>query len=90
MRYKHTYKRDAKGKRYKSIPNLVDIQPHLNDLYVEVTSTDRLDQLALKYYGDKSLWYVIAQANNIGKGTICIHKGAIIRIPANPRSSGGN
>ena len=62
----------------------------MQDQYIQVTQTDRLDIIAQKYYGDKSLWYVIANANNVGKGTICIHKGTILRIPSRTGIASGD
>jgi hypothetical protein len=43
--------------KYPSIP--LDSQ----DIYVYVNQGDRYDTLALTYYGDVSLWWVIARAN---------------------------
>ena len=34
-----------------------------SDIYVITTDGDRLDDLALQYYGDASLWWVISTAN---------------------------
>ena len=44
---------------------------------------ERLDNVAFRYYGDASLWWVIAQANHIGKGTLVIENGIQLRIPTN-------
>jgi len=42
-----------------------------------------LDNLANKYYEDSSLWWIIARANNIGKGDLTVPLGKQIRIPFN-------
>lgn len=42
---------------------------------------DRLDLLAKEFYGDETLWFVIAKANNLGKGSLNVPAGRIIRIP---------
>lgn len=42
---------------------------------------DRLDLLASEFYGDESLWFVIAKANNLGKGSMVIPPGLIITVP---------
>jgi nucleoid-associated protein YgaU len=42
---------------------------------------DRLDILAKEYYNDEALWFVIAKANNLGKGSLDVPAGRIIRIP---------
>lgn len=41
----------------------------------------RLDKLAFDYYGDVTLWPIIARANRLGKGTIMVPPGKRIRIP---------
>jgi nucleoid-associated protein YgaU len=42
---------------------------------------DRLDLLAKEFYGDERLWFVIARANNLGKGSLVIPKGIAVIIP---------
>lgn len=55
-----------------------------NDIYVYTTQGDRYDVLALNYYGDSSLWWIIAAGNpNIDLMTLVIPEGVQIRIPAN-------
>lgn len=43
---------------------------------------DRLDSLAKRYYDDATLWWVIAQANNLGKGSYYIPAGMEVVIPS--------
>jgi hypothetical protein len=59
------------------------IKPSDNDIYVISESTDRLDILALKYYNDKSLWWIIATANNLNDASYSIEPGKQLRIPSN-------
>lgn len=54
------------------------------DIYVRTTPGDRLDLLAFKYYGNINYWWIIAEANGLGKGTVAIEPGTQVRIPANP------
>lgn len=55
-----------------------------NDIYVYTTQGDRYDILALNYYGDSSLWWIIAAGNpNIDLMTLVIPEGVQIRIPGN-------
>lgn len=42
---------------------------------------DRLDLLAKEYYGDENFWFVIAMANNLGKGSLNVPAGLILKIP---------
>ena len=65
--------------RYPEIPR------NFSDTYVYVTDGDRYDTLALTYYKDASLWWIISIANatNI-QNSLTPPIGAQIRIPANP------
>jgi len=51
-----------------------------NDIYVITQSGDRLDNLAFQFYGNVSLWWYIAKANNLT--SITIEAGKRLRIPA--------
>lgn len=53
-----------------------------DDLYIQITSADRLDKLATTFYGTPTLWYVIAAANGLGKGTLRVAKNTNLRIPS--------
>lgn len=49
---------------------------------------DRLDLLAKEFYGDESLWFVIAKANNLGKGSMNVPAGIVVRVPFYEEYSG--
>jgi nucleoid-associated protein YgaU len=49
-------------------------------LRVRVARFDRLDQLAAKYLGDGSYWWVIAMMNDLSWG-FKFEEGQILRIP---------
>ena len=51
------------------------------DLHIISTEGDRLDNLALKYYDDVSLWWIIAKANNLDAAHIGLEVDKQIRIP---------
>jgi phage tail protein X len=71
-------KRVYKTTRYPVIP------PSSSDLYIISNETDFLDTLAYKYYGDPTLWIIIASANpGLGKGRLSIPSGLTLRIPIN-------
>lgn len=59
------------------------IKPSNDDIYIISESSDRLDILAQKYYGDPNLWWVIATANNLNDASYSIGEGIQMRIPAN-------
>lgn len=52
------------------------------DIYIETTSLDRLDKLAQTFYDDISLWWIIAAANGLGKGTLIVPSNTRLRIPS--------
>lgn len=52
-----------------------------DDTYILSQQGDRLDILAKEFYGDEVFWHVIAKANGLGKGTLAVPPGIIIRIP---------
>ena len=53
-----------------------------NDYYIISQVTDRLDLIATDFYGDSTLWWVIAAANGLGKGTLIVPANTKLRIPA--------
>jgi len=84
MRYQFTpvYKR-YDGKNVYRTTYYPIIPESINDTYIIASEADYLDSLAKKYYGDESYWWVIAQANNLGKGKLSIPQGKQLRIPDN-------
>lgn len=54
-----------------------------SDIYVTVSELEYLDSLAQKYYGDESLWWVIARANNLPGYKLSVSSNKQIRIPGN-------
>ena len=51
-----------------------------NEKFVRPVDGDRLDTLAYRYYGDITLWWVIAKANGI-KGKVVTSVDDVLRIP---------
>ena len=85
-------------KRYASIPitlrydnkrvflttNYPIIYPSDDDIIIVTNEADYLDSLAYKYYGDPTLWFIIALANpGVGKGRLSLSPGLNLRIPTN-------
>jgi hypothetical protein len=62
------------------IPNIM--ADPLSDFYIKTTSIERLDKLAQQFYNDASMWWIIAAANGIGKGTLVIPTDTDLRIPS--------
>ena len=62
------------------------IQPTNNDYYVITTVDDRLDLIALDFYQDSSLWWIIASANALPGDSIYPPIGVQLRIPTDIQS----
>jgi hypothetical protein len=69
--------------RYKINPIYPEIPPSPEDYYVITTAGDRYDILALQFYNDSSLWWIIAAANNTEQASLVTQPGVQIRIPGN-------
>lgn len=70
------------GKRVYQTTIYPIILPSSTDLQVISNETDYLDTLAYKYYGDPTLYWIIAIANpSLGKGRLSIPPGLTLRIP---------
>lgn len=83
-RYQNIPKTKIDGKlvyvtsRYPEVPITSD------DIYVYSVQGDRFDVLALQYYKDSSLWWIISIANTdkLPQNSLVIPEGLQIRIPA--------
>ena len=58
---------------YKDIPESND------DIFIVSQDGDRLDSLAFQFYKDPTLWWYIAQANNLS--SMNLEPGLNLRIP---------
>jgi len=74
--------KDEEGKRKRSTTIIPAIPSTAADTFIITTSTDRLDKLANTFYQDVTLWWVIAAANGLGKGTLIVPANTRLRIPA--------
>ena len=66
---------------YEEVPQRND------DILVITQEGDRFDNLAYQYYGDPSLWWFIARANNMV--SMNVEVGTHLRIPANTSKAKG-
>lgn len=77
-------KRSESGKQVYQSLTLPVISELDSDIYIVTNTTDRLDSLAFRFYGQAKYWWILAIVNNLGKGTIAVEPGIQLRIPANP------
>ena len=79
--YSNSIKKEKDGREvytpkiYPNIP-LMD-----TDVYVATETGDRLDTLAHQFYGDSTLGWIIASANNIHNASFGLVDGTVLRIP---------
>lgn len=62
------------------------IESQESDVIIISNEADYLDSLAYTYYNDPTLWWVIALANNLGKGRMSVPSGLQLRIPVDINS----
>lgn len=74
-------KLNATGSAYYRTNVYPTIEPSDTDYYVITTINDRLDLMALDFYQDTSLWWVIASANSLPGDSIYPPIGIQLRIP---------
>ena len=88
-RYKSTLTNEsAENKNLKYNTTIYEEVPERNDdIFLVSQNGDRLDKLAHQFYGDSSLWWYIAKANNLKHMNIksCIS----LRIPVSTEFARG-
>lgn len=65
-------------------PSLV---PTNNDYYIIARGEDRLDLIATDFFGDPTLWWVVAMANDLPGDSMFPPMGFQLRIPGNLSSA---
>jgi len=73
---------DKDGKRVYTSTYYPPIPLTNSDQFIQTKVGTRLDNLAQVYYGDSTLWWVIAKANGI-KGFTSLKPNTKLRIPSN-------
>ena len=65
-----------------------EISRSFEDIYVYTAIGDRYDILALSYYSDSTLWWIISSANpEYGKDSLIPPRGIQLRIPSPSRTA---
>ena len=83
-RYQQASRRQNEDKEtfYKT-QILPDIDRRPEDAIITIETPDRLDRLAFRFYDDSKLWWVLAAANNLGRGDWAVPAGTRLRVPQN-------
>ena len=75
-------KTDKDGKREYATTYYPSIPLSNTDQFIQTKDGTRLDTIAQEFYGDISLWWIIAKANGI-RGFTSLKSGIKLRIPSN-------
>ena len=85
-RYQSTSQNRKNNKSYKGTTIYNSVPERDDDLHFIAQQGDRCDNLAFKFYGDVSLYWIIARANNLIKGGLGVEPGIRLRIPTDTES----
>tara|TARA_R100000005_G_C4946875_1_gene169032 strand:- start:683 stop:952 length:270 start_codon:yes stop_codon:yes gene_type:complete len=86
-RYRYT-KQDKKNKKnYYNTTVYKKVNEKNSDSYFIAVEGDRCDNLAVRFYGDSTLWWFIARVNNLTTNNI--PAGTSLRIPATTEDAEG-
>tara|TARA_B100000795_G_C22760194_1_gene423254 strand:+ start:119 stop:442 length:324 start_codon:yes stop_codon:yes gene_type:complete len=84
LRNENRFVGTIRDKYYKTV-EYPEISPSENDIYVQTEFGDRLDLLAFQFYGDVSLYWIIAITNpdKVNFGSLYLSPGSQLAIPRN-------
>ena len=86
-RYNKTKKLRKNLRSYYGTTIYKKVNEKNSDAYFVATEGDRCDNLAVRFYGDSSLWWFIARTNNLTTNNI--PAGTSLRIPATTQDAQG-
>jgi len=86
-RYKNTRIDTKKNKSYYKTTIFDKVPKSESDIYVITQFGDRLDLLAHQFYGDVSLWWYIARANDLNQ--LIVPENIQLRIPGSTQYAKG-
>ncbi len=86
-RYENTKKPRKNKKSYYTTTIYKKVEEKNSDSYFIAQEGDRCDNLAVRFYGDSSLWWFIARTNNLTTNNI--PAGTSLRIPATTEDAQG-
>ena len=86
-RYEKTRRQVKNKKSYYSTTIYKKVEEKNSDSYFIAQEGDRCDNLAVRFYGDSTLWWFIARTNNLTTNNI--PAGTSLRIPVNTQDAEG-
>tara|TARA_Y100001958_G_C21003326_1_gene386303 strand:+ start:382 stop:687 length:306 start_codon:yes stop_codon:yes gene_type:complete len=83
-RYKDIKTRKTSSGKIAYLPTIYpSVKLSNEDFYIVAREQDRMDLLAQDFYGDPTLWWVIAMANDLDRDSVFPPLGFQLRIPNN-------
>ena len=83
-RYDNTIiKKNKIGQRVYGVTLYPTIPIQDGDKFYYPIDGERVDSVAEKFYGDQSLWWIIAEANKLKDGGFALEPDIELRIPIN-------
>ena len=73
--------KDINGKRKLSTTIIPVVPSSDSDIFIQTTGIERLDKLAFDFYEDATLWWIIAESNQLPLGTLFVKTNTRLRIP---------
>lgn len=75
--------KNREGKEFLVLRQPLNLEPAEGDIYVTINQEllQRPDLIAYRAYGDRELWWVIYEFNNISDPLFELKLGQIIRLP---------
>jgi hypothetical protein len=85
MRYATTNQlKTNTGKRRLETTIFPSVPASSADTFIQILTPERLDRLAVNFYGDVAAWWIIAASNNIPRGTFIVPANTVLRMPPKP------
>jgi hypothetical protein len=73
------------GVEHWEMPVYPKIDPAPDDSRHVVDQNDRIDKLALRFYGDMGLWWILAIANDLELLPDNMHANQVLKVPSQKR-----
>ena len=77
-----SYQKNGRKKKSLAYQTTIyeDVPERDDDIYITTQFGDRLDNLAMVFYGSSTFWWFIAHVNNLN--TLNVEAGLTLRIPS--------
>lgn len=74
-------RKETNGPRYFGSTKYPPVDFNIEDNYIITMQGDRLDNLAVTFYGDPTLYWILQQANSLNRDSLYPPIGVQLRVP---------